>query len=355
MDDSDCNVGMISRVRPDAPGETAADTNLLFHQWKFRLYRIMGQFLGRRRQMNQVSTVQSIHDELSQWRNQLPNQLRIESYTDIQPDAEPSTPQMQAIALQLTYDNLQIILHRTVAFGQGSKIQTTPEGLFSLRHLVDAALQTSNLHRFPNALHAMRRTHANMHIGITLFTAGILLCIVCLSQPLSSTSQQAKGGVMHIIRACKDSANPQNVGSRQSIAVLERLVAVVLQHENQLITGSPEATLPVDEVVAHTDPVSQNATMAEPAPSSKYNSASKSKKLLIYTLVLADNNQPGLDISNNQAIPVTTATASDLEQAPSTLDGLDWDGSLSVLMDSGLADASQMWLWAQNEDEYSFE
>ncbi|KAJ3482461.1 hypothetical protein NLG97_g7566 [Lecanicillium saksenae] len=333
IDDSDCNVSMISQVGP-----AALNPNLLFHQWKFRLYRIMGQFLGRRRQMNRTSTVQSIDSELSLWKEQLPSQLHIESYQDVQSNQEPSIPQMQAIALQLTYDNLQIILHRTVAFGQGTKIQNTPEGLFSLRHLMDAALRTSNLHRFPNSLHAMRRTHANMHIGITLFTAGIVLCIVCLSQPLSNTSQQAKAGVMHIIRACKDSASPQNIGSRQSIAVLERLVAVVLQHENQLITGSPGTTLPFEAMTENVPSADQGTTIGAAGTST----------------ILENINQPG-NISENEFIPVTTATSSGSEPAPSaTLDGLNWDGSLSVLMESGLADASQMWLWAQDEEEYPF-
>ncbi|KAJ6788038.1 hypothetical protein PWT90_09790 [Aphanocladium album] len=329
VDDSDCNVSMISQI-----GAAAPNTNLLFHKWKFRLYRIMGQFLGRRRQISRTSTVQSIDGELSQWKSHLPSQLCIESYEDIQPNQEPSTSQMQAIALQLTYDNLQIILHRTVAFSQGSKIQNTPESLFSLRHLMDAALRTSNLHRFPNSLHAMRRTHANMHIGITLFTAGIVFCIVCLARPLSSTSQQAKSGVMHIIRACKDSANPQNLGSRQSIAVLERLVAAVLQHENQLITGSPKTALPFESSTANVPPAIQNENRQP--------------------ISTEDSSQPE-SISASEFIPITAATTSGPEVAPSAaLDGLNWDGSLSVLMDSGLADASQMWLWTQDEEENPF-
>ncbi|OAA81762.1 Transcription factor [Akanthomyces lecanii RCEF 1005] len=262
VDDSDCSVGMITQVRAGTDGNNDIDINLQFHQRKFRLYRIMGQFLGRRRQVNRKATVQSIHEELAQWRNHLPNQLRIESYQDIQAGQEISRPQMQAIALQLTFDNLLIVLHRSVALGQGSKIRTTPEGLSSLQHLIAAALRTSNLHRFPNSLHALRRTHANMHVGITLFTAGIVLCIVCLSQPLSSTSQEAKSGVMHIIRACKDSANPHNVGSRQSIAVLERLVAVVLQHENQLITGSAGASFAMGSTDTYDEPLSSQSTAA---------------------------------------------------------------------------------------------
>ncbi|KAM3565281.1 hypothetical protein ARSEF4850_001463 [Beauveria asiatica] len=336
VDDSDCNVGMISQVG-SAHSNTSLDGNLSFHNCKFRLYRIMGQFLGRRRQMDQKSTVQSIHEELTHWRNQLPSQLRIESYRDMPPGQELPIPQMQAIALQLMYDNLQIVLHRTVAFGQGSKVQNTPEGLFSLRHLMQAALRTSELHAFPNSLHAMRRTHASMHIGITLFTAGIVLCIAALSQPLSDTSQKAKSGVMHIIRACKDSADPQNVGSRQSIAVLERLVAVMLQHENQLITGSAAVAYPSDAGEMQTAPlVGQSMSEVESAPTDVTQSQHG---------VGASQNEFGLDI------PTTIPGAEPTEGA--TLDGLDWDGSLSALMDSGLADASQMWLW-QEEEEFSF-
>ncbi|EGX91348.1 C6 transcription factor, putative [Cordyceps militaris CM01] len=339
VDDSDCNVGMISQVTP-AQSDGNVDTPLQFHQWKFRLYRIVGQFLGRRKQRNPTVTVQSIHEALTDWRSQLPRQLRIESYTDASPGQDLAIPQMQAIALQLTYDNLQIVLHRTVAFGQGSKVETTPEGLFSLGHLVDAALRTAELHRFPNALHAMRRTHSSMHIGITLFTAGIVLCIVCLSQPLSETSQRAKGGVMHIIRACKDSADPQNVGSRQSIAVLERLVAVVLQHENQLITGSGVATFPVD-----------NSSLGDVALLSN-TTATVSRAPTEFTQI----NQPEANISQNETARDTSTfiPEQDTSTAAATMDGLDWDGSLSVLMDSGLADAGQMWLWVQDEDEYLF-
>ena len=80
-----------------------------------------------------------------------------------------------------------------------------------------------------------------MHIGITLFTAGVVLCAISLSQPLSSTSQRAKNGVMHIIRVCKDTTFGQNLVSRQSILLLERLVAIVLQLENQIITGRAPA------------------------------------------------------------------------------------------------------------------
>lgn len=344
MDDLDCSVGMVAHPGSWSGSIEGADTRWLFHQSKFRLYRIMGQFIGRRRHNNRTATVQTIHEELTQWKRKLPNQLRIESYGDTLPGQEPSIPHMQAISLQLEYDNLHIILHRTVAFGQGSKIQTTPEALFSLRHLLEAAMRTSSLHRFPNALQGLRRTHANMHIGITLFTAGIVLCIVALSQPLSNASQRAKTGVMHIIRACEDSSNPQNVASRQSIAVLERLVAVVLQHENQLITGKKFASTPSDDLgEQHNDPGTDHA----PSSESTYEDAVSS--------FMPEQVEDTSNLPDNFFLDFVAPSAPPQPQAavPEPLGAMNWDGNLSVLMESGLADASQMWIWTE-DDMYTF-
>lgn len=164
----------------------------------------------------------------------------MESYAEASSsDEEPCVLQMQALALQLTYDNIQIMLHRTAAFEDGNKVRKTPEGAFSLHHLTEASLRTAELHKFSKTLQACRRTHANMHVGITLFTAGVVLCIVCIVQPLSAASQRAKTGIMHIISVCKSAfdAQSQSIASRQSVATLERLVAVVLRLENQIITG----------------------------------------------------------------------------------------------------------------------
>lgn len=224
-----------------APGleQTEANPLLLCHEWKFRLYRIMGPFLGRRRHANEFRNIEAIHNQLVRWKEQLPSQLQIETLSDA--TRQPSTLQMQALALQLTYDNLQIILHRTAAFGSNNKLQTNPKASFSVKHLLEAAIRTSNLFKYSHILQTCRRTHANMHIGITLFTAGVVLCAISLSQPLSSTSQRAKNGVMHIIRVCKDTTFGQNLVSRQSILLLERLVAIVLQLENQIITGRAPA------------------------------------------------------------------------------------------------------------------
>lgn len=202
----------------------------------------MGAFLGRRGQSKSLNTVQSIHTKMLQWRHELPKELQLASYAA--QDEQSSLLQLQALNLQLTYDNLQIILHRTAAFendGQLNELRMTGGGSTSLQQLLDSAMDTSELYRYSSALQASGRTHAAMHIGITLFTAGVVLCAIRLSRPLTDIGNRAKTGVMHIIRMCRSAADSptssQHLISRQSLDILDSLVTVVLRQETELITA----------------------------------------------------------------------------------------------------------------------
>jgi hypothetical protein len=230
---------MVSDIQLDQ--QTNTENSLLaYHQWKFRLYRIMGLFLGRRRQQKQVETVYTIHQQLLQWRRDLPESLQLRSYDEN--SEQISVLQMQALNLQLTYDNLQIILHRTVAFQYNDKeykfTSSSTGNSSSLQQLFDSALDISELYRYTSTLHASRRTHADMHIGITLFTAGVVLCAICLSHPMTTMVSRAKTGVMHIIRMCRNaSSSNQHLVSTQSLSILDSLVTVVLRSETDMIIG----------------------------------------------------------------------------------------------------------------------
>jgi hypothetical protein len=151
---------------------------------------------------------------------------------------------LQALALQLTYDNLQIILHRSVAFrdncqsmASGGTAASAHNTALHREELLQAALRTSELGHYSHIIHACRRTHAVMHVGICLFTAGVVLCALCLSEPLSISSQKAKTGVMAIIRMHKNTFSHQHLLSAQSARILEDSVAAVMQFEQQLILG----------------------------------------------------------------------------------------------------------------------
>lgn len=218
----------------------AENSLLTYHQWKFQLYRIMGLFLGRRKQQKQVETIYTIHQQLLQWRKDLPESLQLQSYD--QNSEQISILQMQALNLHLTYDNLQIILHRTAAFQYNDReCKFTPSSTGnspSLQQLFDSAMDVSELYKYSSTLHASRRTHADMHIGITLFTAGVVLCAICLSHPMTTMVPRAKTGVMHIIRMCRNaSSSNQHLVSTQSLSILDSLVTVVLRLETDMIIG----------------------------------------------------------------------------------------------------------------------
>ncbi|KAF4157750.1 hypothetical protein CNMCM6936_005452 [Aspergillus lentulus] len=194
---------------------------LEYHRQKFELYRLMDPFLGRRSQTGRLETANV-------------------------PSDKPPLCQLQALALQLAYDNLHIILHRSVAFGASCHDipygGNTAHGQGSSLHreeLLQSALRTSELGHYSHIHQACRRTHAVMHVSICLFTAGVVLCAICLSGPLSPSSQKAKAGIMAIIHLHRNSFPDQHLLSAQSAKILEDAVAAVMQHEQQLILGNP--------------------------------------------------------------------------------------------------------------------
>lgn len=239
VDDSDCDIDTVSDVKTNLEERPRQAARLDYHRWKFRLYRIVGPFLARRQQKTRPESVQSIHSQLTSWKGQLPENLRLERYKDKSTLQAPSLLQMQALALQLTYDNIQIILHRSLAFGSNPdrSPDDLPRSALSRKQLFESALRTSQLNEYSHVLHACGKTHAAMHVGICLFTAGVVLCAFAISEPLSATSEAAKNGVMDILRFQHDPILNEHLLSAQSVKILEDLVTVLLRSEHRVIRG----------------------------------------------------------------------------------------------------------------------
>ncbi|QMW42666.1 hypothetical protein G4B11_006036 [Aspergillus flavus] len=337
-----------------------------------KLYRIMGPFLGRRLQSNRLETVRAIHGQLVAWERELPDSLRLEKYGESGSSGDAPLIQLAALALQLTYDNLRIILHRSVAFGDighevglAGRVVETESTAFSRQQLLESALRTSELYRYSHLLQASRRTHAVMHIGICLFTSGVVLCALSLMEPLSITSQKAKAGIMQIIRLQKESVSNQHVLSLQSVRILEDLVNVVMQAEQRTILGGP---IPAS--------ISQPKGRAKRVADNEYTGISQSQtnmnensggantttqaSLTPLQEVFANHtqqppNQMAVSTSDTSASAWQDAGALDhIMPALDSTAGFSWDGNISSLVESGLADASQLWLWSDNLGYQSF-
>lgn len=146
-----------------------------YHQEKCRLYCIIGPFLGRRREWKTSASLPNVHTQLCAWFANLPSELVVAQRDSIETRME--LEEMQALALQMAYDNIQIVLHRQAVFvprpsqASGSDSQNDA----SIKQLVESALRTANVPDHKAIFSMCRSTHAAMHAAICLFTAGVVL------------------------------------------------------------------------------------------------------------------------------------------------------------------------------------
>ncbi|OKO95847.1 hypothetical protein PENSUB_10868 [Penicillium subrubescens] len=367
VDDSDCDVDTVSNVKTNIEEQPRQAAQLDYHRWKFRLYRIVGPFLARRHQKSRPESVQSIHAQLTSWKRQLPENLRLERYKNKSTLQAPSLLQMQALALQLTYDNIQIILHRSLAFGSGSQISNTdrspddlPRSALSRKQLFESALRTSQLNEYSHALHACGKTHAAMHVGICLFTAGVVLCAFAISEPLSATSEAAKNGVMNILRFQHDPILNEHLLSAQSVKILEDLVTVLLRSEHRVIRGDdPIISQPIaqttNEEEIQTRGLNTNTHESSVSADSRLDHANS----MIVPEGFPDFQEPSATIPREtrdgtfDGTNFSVGPELDLLSMDSTA-GLMWTGGNPYFVDPSFADASQLWLWSSNPDVQPF-
>jgi hypothetical protein len=220
IDDSDVNVAEIDDSTPSIA--------ITYQRLKGRLYRIMGPFLGRKRQPDQLQGLPEIHARLKAWYQTITGPLRWD--LDDQPDeTQARVTQMQAIALHLAYDNLQIVLHRQAIFPKDPKPQTHTNRELSLSQLLESAIRTSKVSQYAATDYICRSSHAAMHVGICSFSAGVVLCAL-LAGPSdnmlsSSDTTAASTGLDQIISLFENFPAQSYRLAQESLQILKALRA----------------------------------------------------------------------------------------------------------------------------------
>lgn len=246
-----------------------------YQRFKFKLYKLASPIIGdiyfHRSSSIQVVTekVAAINAQLVDWSKSLPPELRHSSDGSESTSPEAGTPatsvkrtfELQALALQLAYDNIQILLHRPL-LSYNLKIAIEPDEIqergpskspqrdvptgyntprlnskafaLSKAQCWESALRTSRLSSRGKILRAAHYTHAATYIGIHLFTAGMVLSIAALSKPLSTQAQEAKQAIARIVRM-SDSLGHLSILSAQSGKILQDLVRLILDREMKSI------------------------------------------------------------------------------------------------------------------------
>lgn len=216
---------------------------------------------------NIIRKVSRLDERLQKWKSEIPSALQpnanATSYSSVEemdtdigasgPRFEQHIYQLQALSLELAYENARILLHRpllaykmiprsTHESGNVDSEPPSPNPLrFSLTVCRDAALYTSNLAESPIFLLAAD-TYAAAFIGIHTFTAGVMLCILSSIEPLSPQSHDSKMGLRRLLKMQGHlKSRTQSTLAAQGHEILERLTRLVMEKELKEMLASDKA------------------------------------------------------------------------------------------------------------------
>ncbi|OJZ88731.1 hypothetical protein ASPFODRAFT_205834 [Aspergillus luchuensis CBS 106.47] len=258
MDDISTVHPLMSLAADRSANSQVASTLGTYQRHKFRLYSIAGPIISDIYDLNAsnleavMMQAAEINTKLVEWFDGLPVELRIERHARLDTSHLTSAEtevcqlfQLQALVLQLAYDNIQIVLHRPfvrytrcLPLSPGWRnSDARPTSFEQCKHC--ARRTCSILPRYSKVLLAAQSTHAAAYIAIQNFNAGVTLGMVALSDPGSEQSLDAKRGVANSIALQKTLA-ASSVVSSQTVRVLEGLFRLIFKREMQtLLDNSP--------------------------------------------------------------------------------------------------------------------
>jgi hypothetical protein len=245
----------------------------------------------------QYSTqIMEVTERLWTWRRSLAAHLLLDLSSDCEPNHSNTSRvhRLQALALQLTFDNLLIIFHRPLLAQQVDHlIKTQPDNghgavhspsnisgsyaavsspfhaqcagsplsrsqMSSTEQWWDAALRTSKVTEMPQLAQLATNTHLVAFLAINLFHSGVVMAVLALSDPLSDRAQEVKRTITRIYRL-QELLGKRTKLSMQSNIILKDVIHMLLRREADAMLA------PV--VVSQPQPVHAKDGQKTPTPS----------------------------------------------------------------------------------------
>ncbi|KAJ5089046.1 hypothetical protein N7532_007730 [Penicillium argentinense] len=206
---------------------------------------------------------------LQAWSLSLPSHLSLDLEQDFRPDADlrSRAHALQSLSLQLTYDNVLIVLHRPLLNRQVDYLSTKNQAVVGVQNnspsehpgtsvpfigsslsfepmnpraqdssqlWMNAAVRTSRVTELPVLAQLATDSHLVAFLAINLFNAAIVLAVMALSEPLSDMAQDIKRTITRILRL-QDLLGKRSALSKQSTTVLKNVVILLLHRESAAI------------------------------------------------------------------------------------------------------------------------
>ncbi|KAH6959793.1 fungal-specific transcription factor domain-containing protein [Ilyonectria sp. MPI-CAGE-AT-0026] len=304
INDEDCSVGMPTEFT-ESPYFTQQSVeqglpNITYSPYQTGLSKlylvaspalkhIFGSLSVRSAKQHFESTYASLVSEVTQrllvWRRQLPQHLSL----DLNKDYHPGNTEwgsrayiLQSLSLQLTFDNLLIVLHRPFLARQVENLSMTASAPYtnlpqtgspsvqsqmssltphadplssrdhvsprweknaSSEHWWNAAVRTARVTELPQLAQLATDSHLVAFMTLNLFHAAIVLILVALSDPLSDSAQGVKRTITRVFRL-QELLGQRSALSSQSSVVLKNLIGLLLRREAEAMLG-PVTSAPV--------------------------------------------------------------------------------------------------------------
>lgn len=232
--------------------------------------------------------VSDVTQRLIAWRQQLPPHLALDLDQDYHPSNSSGSTRahgLQSLSLQLTFDNLLIVLYRPFlarqvehlsmkdstshanASGTRSPLAQTQvpflnpdtDSLSAHDHVspvsdtatcseywLRAAIRTARITELPQLAQLATDSHLVGFMAMNLFHAAIVLVLLALSDPLSDRAQGVKRTITRVFRL-QELLGQRSALSSQSSVVLQNLIYLLLQREGEaMFDPAKSATTGVD-------------------------------------------------------------------------------------------------------------
>jgi hypothetical protein len=146
---------------------------------------------------------------------------------------------MQALALKLAFETAIIMTHRPLFPFRSARISPprmeqagiAAEPYNPYKSSIDScrisALNTAMMGSY-SAFNEALDTYAASFIGIHVFTAGVVLCLIASFEPMTSQALEAKIGMQELI-AMQQKLRGRSSIAAQGLKILEKVVALVVK------------------------------------------------------------------------------------------------------------------------------
>ncbi|KAK2469880.1 hypothetical protein H9L39_18695 [Fusarium oxysporum f. sp. albedinis] len=225
-----------------------------------------------------ASLISEVSHKLVVWRRQLPQHLSLDLTKDVDlgnSDRSYRAHALQSLSLQLTFDNLLIVLHRPFLARQAEHLSTTaltpgtnaaqhsspftPTQSPTLTHGAEsiltqdqpspgrekkasseywwsAAVRTASVTELPQLAQLATNSHLVAFMAMNLFHSAIVLVLVALLNPLSDSTQGVKRTITRVFRL-QELLGQRSALSSQSSVVLRNLIGLLLRREGEAMLG----------------------------------------------------------------------------------------------------------------------